>query len=300
MAKKQENTPRNTPRVAKMSHLSSFYRMFLNEAMSTVVSPTFAWFGCALAFVLSYTLDLGFRGTGKNFPRLAAWLFRATWLTLSGFLAYRGLVLNDIPRNGAGEILLSIAWGFAGLSIFLDLVFEHRLPVWLVSIITAACIFIAEWMTISPAPIQHTGRPLIIIHVGTAILAYGILVAQSLNAIAYLLQDRALAKRKFGGIYSILPSLVPMDKIGTQLMGAVVWILGISLIIGAADWIQSSLNLIKLPKLTFALITWLGCLILIIQRRRHQMSSARFARVSLLILIPALIALWLSLPTLPK
>ncbi|MEI6284198.1 MAG: cytochrome c biogenesis protein CcsA, partial [Opitutae bacterium] len=191
-------------------------------------------------------------------------------------------------------------WGFAGLSIFLDLVFDHRLPVWLVSILTAACIFTAEWMSIAPASTQHTGRPLIIIHVGTAILAYGILMAQSLNAIAYLLQDRALAKRKFGGIYSILPSLVPMDKIGNQLMGAVVWILGLSLIIGGADWIQSSLNLIKLPKLIFALITWMGCLILIIQRRRHQMSSARFARISLLILIPALIALWLSLPATPK
>ena len=283
-----------------MSHPLNFHPMLLSEVISAPSSTNFAWFGCAWAFVLAYTLDLGFRGTSEKFPQSAVWLFRGTWLTLSGLLAYRGLLLNDIPRNGAGEILLSIAWGFAGLSIFLDLVFDHRLPVWLVSLLTAACIFMAEWMGVSPAPIQHTGRPLIIIHVGTAILAYGILVAQALNAIAYLLQDRALAKRKFGGIYSILPSLVPMDKIGTQLMGAVVWILGISLIIGAADWIQSSLNLIKLPKLTFALITWIGCLILIIQRRRHQMSSARFARISLFILIPALIALWLSLPAAPN
>ena len=283
-----------------MSHPPNFHPMLLSEVIDAPSSTNFAWFGCAWAFVLAYTLDLGFRGTSEKFPQAAVWLFRATWLTLTGLLAYRGLILNDIPINGAGEILLSIAWGFAGLSIFLDLVFNHRLPVWLVSVLTAACIFLAEWMSIAPAPIQHTGRPLIIIHVGTAILAYGILVAQALNAVAYLLQDRALAKRKFGGIYSILPSLVPMDKIGTQLMGAIVWILGLSLIIGGADWIQSSLNLIKLPKLIFALITWIGCLILIIQRRRHQMSSARFARISLLILIPALIALWLSLPASPK
>jgi len=283
-----------------MSHHPNLQTMLLSEVIDVPSSTNLAWFGCAWAFVLAYTLDLGFRGTSEKFPQAAVWLFRLTWLTLSGLLAYRGLILNDIPRNGAGEILLSIAWGFAGLSIFLDLVFDHRLPVWLVSILTAVCIFIAEWIGITPASINHTGRPLIIIHVGTAILAYGILAAQALNAIAYLLQDHALAKRKFGGIYSILPSLVPMDKIGTQLMGAVVWIVGLSLIIGGADWIQSSLNLIKLPKLIFALITWMGCLILIIQRRRHQMSSARFARISLFILIPALIALWLSLPAVPK
>ena len=283
-----------------MSHPPIFHSMLLSEVIDAESSTNFAWFGCAWAFVLAYTLDLGFRGKSEKFPQAALWLFRLTWLILTGLLAYRGLILNDIPRNGAGEILLSIAWGFAGLSIFLDLVFDHRLPVWLVSILTAVCIFIAEWIGITPASIHHTGRPLIIIHVGTAILAYGILAAQALNAIAYLLQDHALAKRKFGGIYSILPSLVPMDKIGTQLMGAVVWILGLSLIIGGADWIQSSLNLIQLPKLVFGLITWVGCVMLIIQRRRYQMSAARFARTSLFILIPALVALWLSLPASPK
>jgi ABC-type uncharacterized transport system permease subunit len=137
-------------------------------------------------------------------------------------------------------------------------------------------------------------------HVGAAILAYMILAAQSLNSVAYLLQDRALAKRKFGGMYSLLPALVPKDKIGTQLMGAAVWVLGVSLIIGTADWVQGALSFVKLPKLLFAMVTWAGCLILIIQRRRHRLSGARFARLSLVVLIPALIALWLSLPSAHK
>ena len=89
------------------------------------VTADYAWFICAWAFVLAYTLDLGFRGTSEKFPQAAVWLFRATWLTLSGLLAYRGLILNDIPRNGAGEILLSIAWGFAGLfSLLLEQCFH--------------------------------------------------------------------------------------------------------------------------------------------------------------------------------
>ena len=280
-----------------MSHLLNVPLMLLNSASPDAASPDFAWFYCAWAFVLAYSMDLGFRGTGRNFPAAASWLFRGSWLVLSALLAYRGLVLNVFPINGAGEILLSIAWGFAGLSIFLDLVFEHRLPVWLVSILTASCIFIAEWTSIEGAPSGHSGKPLLMMHVGTAILAYMILAAQSLNSMAYLLQDRALAKRKFGGVYSLLPALVPMDKIGTQLMGAAVWVLGVSLIIGTADWVQSSLSLVKLPKLFFAMVTWIGCLVLIIQRRRHQLSGARFARASLFILIPALLALWLSLPS---
>ncbi len=283
-----------------MSHPTIVPAMLLTTLGSSSGAPDFAWFYCAWAFVLAYCLDLGFRGSNRNLPGAALWLFRASWLVLSAFLAYRGLALNTFPINGTGEILLSIAWGFAGLSIFLDLVFEHRLPVWLVSILTASCIFIAEWTSIEGAPSGHSGKPLLMMHVGTAILAYMILAALSLNSAAYLLQDRALAKRKFGGVYSLLPALVPLDKIGTQLMGAAVWVLGVSLIIGAADWVQSALNLVKLPKLFFASVTWLGCLVLIIQRRRHQMSGAKFARCSLLILIPALLALWLSMPSASK
>lgn len=274
--------------------------MLLDSASTTPASPDFAWFYCAWAFVLAYSFDLGLRGTNRNFPGVAIGLFRGSWLVLSALLAYRGLAQNSLPLNGAGEILLSIAWGFAGLSIFLDLVFEHRLPVWLVSILTAGCIFIAEWTGIEGATANHSEKPLIMMHVGTAILAYMILAAQSLNSVAYLLQDRALAKRKFGGMYSLLPALVPMDKIGTQLMGAAVWVLGVSLIIGSADWVQSALSFVKLPKLFFAMVTWAGCLILIIQRRRRRLSGARFARVSLVVLIPALIALWLSLPSAHK
>lgn len=274
--------------------------MLLDSASQGSVTADFAWFYCAWAFVLAYSLDLGFRGTNRQFPGPALWLFRGSWLVLSTLLAYRGLALNALPINGAGEILLSIAWGFAGLSIFLDLVFAHRLPVWLVSVLTAASIFIAEWMGIENIPSAHEGKPLLMMHVGSAILAYMILAAQSLNSFAYLLQDRALAKRKFGGVYSLLPALVPMDKIGTQLMGAAVWVLGVSLIIGTADWVQSSMSLVKFPKLFFASATWSGCLILIIQRRRHQLSGARFARASLIILIPALIALWLSMPSAHK
>ncbi len=274
--------------------------MLLNSASTTAASPDFAWFYCAWAFVLAYSFDLGLRGTNRNLPGVAIGLFRGSWLVLSALLAYRGLAQNALPLNGAGEILLSIAWGFAGLSIFLDLVFEHRLPVWLVSILTAGCIFIAEWTGIEGTTANHSEKPLIVMHVGTAILAYMILAAQSLNSVAYLLQDRALAKRKFGGMYSLLPALVPMDKIGTQLMGAAVWVLGVSLIIGTADWVQSALSFVKLPKLFFAMVTWAGCLILIIQRRRHRLSGARFARLSLVVLIPALIALWLSLPSAHK
>ena len=100
---------------------------------------------------------------------------------------------------------------------------------------------------------------------------------------------------QFGGIYALLPALVPLDRIGAQLMGAAVWLLGLSLLIGATDWAQRDLA-VAAPKLIAALITWLACFWIVVQRRRQHLRGASFARSSLLVAIPAIVALYLSLP----
>jgi ABC-type uncharacterized transport system permease subunit len=230
-------------------------------------------------------------------PDWGLWILRGGWFLLSGLLAYMGLIGNSLPINSPGEIFLTLGWGIAGVAIFLELVFNHRLPTWAISALTSACLLLAAILKIEIQNQHFAYKPIILIHVGSAIFAYCILAAQALNAFAYLLQDHALAKRQFGGIYSFLPALVPMDRIGTQLMGVAVWMLGLSLIIGAVDWFQNLPNIVTIPKLILSLITWAGCLILLIQRRRNHLSGAAFARGSLYVLIPALIALGLSLPS---
>jgi ABC-type uncharacterized transport system permease subunit len=144
--------------------------------------------------------------------------------------------------------------------------------------------------------LDTVGKPLIIMHVGAAVLAYCVLGAQALNSAAYLLQDRALARHQFGGIYALLPALVPLDRVGAQLLGAAVWLLGLSLVIGATDWAQRDLALVSVPKLSAALATWLACVWILVQRRRQRLAGASFARASLLVALPALVALYLSLP----
>ena len=80
-----------------------------------------------------------------------------------------------------------------------------------------------------------------------------------------------------------------------KLMGAAVRLLGLSLVIGATDWAQRDL-LVAAPKLSAALITWLACFWIVVQRRRQRLPGAAFARASLYVAIPAVVALYLSLP----
>jgi ABC-type uncharacterized transport system permease subunit len=254
--------------------------------------------GCASVFLTAAVLDgLAGKDASGKLPAAGLWLLRGGWVLLTTMLAYQGLRSHALPIAGAAEVLLSIAWGLAGLALFLDVTFDHRLPTWAIAGVTAACVVAAGVLGVVEHPSTTAGKPLIAMHVGAAILAYCVLGAQALNSAAYLLQDRALARHQFGGIYALLPALVPLDRIGAQLMGAAVWLLGLSLVIGATDWAQRDLALVAAPKLVAALVTWLACGWVVLQRRRHRLPGASFARASLLAAIPAVVALYLSLPS---
>lgn len=254
--------------------------------------------GCASVFLTAAVLDgLAPKDASGKLQAAGLWLLRGGWVLLTTMLAYQGLRTHALPIASPAEMLLSIAWGLSGLALFLDVTFNHRLPTWAIAGTTALCLVTAAFLGVVEHPLDTTGKPLIAMHVGAAILAYCVLGAQSLNSAAYLLQDRALARHQFGGIYALLPALVPLDRVGAQLMGAAVWLLGLSLVIGATDWAQREMALVALPKLASSLVTWIACLFVLVQRRRNQLSGAAFARASLWAFVPALIALYLSLVT---
>lgn len=254
---------------------------------------------CALIFLVSAAWD--WQAKADPSPRAARsgglWLLRLGWVLLTAALAYDGLTRNTFPIDTSSGLLLTMGWGLSGLALFLDLTFDHRLPVWIISAVTMTCVFISGRLDGGAQVFAASAKPLIRLHIGAAILAYCLLVAQSLNACAYLLQDRALARRSFGGIYGLLPALVPMDRIGSHLMGAAVWTLGLSVVIGAVDGFTSLNGFANLPKLLMTFITFAAVVSLWALRRRGSIGGAAFARGSLWILLPAAAALWLALPS---
>jgi ABC-type uncharacterized transport system permease subunit len=266
--------------------------VMLALAAGLAVSPltTTCLLGGAAVFVVAAWLD-GFAG-----HKVAAlWLLRSGGLLLTTMLAYQGLHAHALPIGSAAELILTLGWGLTALAAFLDLTFDHRLPTWTIALATTTCLFLAAGLGLPASAPDVTAKPMILLHVGTAVLAYCLLGALALNSLALLLQHQALARRRFGGIYAFLPALVPLERVGGQLLGAAVWMLGLSLVIGAVDW-AGSLSPIAAPKLALATVTWLGGLTLTIQQRRQRLTGPGFARASLWLCLPALAALALSLP----
>jgi ABC-type uncharacterized transport system permease subunit len=244
--------------------------------------------GCAIALFLTTAFVDGFAKYRQLTPLSHAtrWGIRAGWVVLTAGLAAQGW---DGLGSPAG-ILGWIAWGTAGLTLFLDLTFGHRLPSWIIGLVAGVCLVTASQLSWTPGDRQ----PWVTLHVAAAILAYCILSAQALNSLVYLLQDRALSRRSFGGVYALLPPLVPLDRIGHQMLGAAVWMLGLALVVGAVGKLQG----LEVPpaKLAASALTWTVAALILLARRRGRLTGAAFARGSLAVLVPAALALWLSLP----
>lgn len=244
--------------------------------------------GFAIALFLATAVVDGFAKFRQLAPLSHAtrWGVRAGWIFLTAGLAARGWEGMGSPAG----ILGWIAWGTAALTLFLDLTFGHRLPSWIVGLVAGVSLVLANQLSWSPGDPQ----PWVTLHVAAAILAYCILSAQALNALVYLLQDRALNRHRFGGIYALLPPLVPLDRIGHQMLGAAVWMLGLALVVGAVGKLQG----MPVPpaKLAASALTWAVAALVLLARRRGRLTGAAFARGSLAVLIPAAFALWLSLP----
>lgn len=245
-----------------------------------------------MGFKLSAALFLGtavwdwvVRTRGGTSVKSTLWGLRLGWFVLTASLAALGVQAFGSP----GAILATIAWGAAGLALFLDLTFDHRIPSWLVGLIAGIALLGSAFLSLEGGDRQ----PWTVLHVAAAILAYCLLVAQALNAAVYLLQHRALTTRQFGGIYHDLDPLVALDRVGSQLLGASIWMLGLVLTVGAVAWLQ---GLQASPaKLASAFATWgLGSAVLMM-RRRGRLSGPAFAKASLLLLIPAAAALLLAL-----
>ncbi len=243
---------------------------------------------CALALFLGSALVDGLAKVRQiaALSHATRWGIRVGWVILTAGLAAQGWGGLGSPAG----ILGWIAWGTAGFTLFWDLTFGHRLPSWIIGLVAGAALVLAlqlSWEAGDP-------RPWVTLHIAAAILAYCILSAQALNALVYLLQDRAVSHHRFGGVYALLPPLVPLDRIGHQMLGAAVWMLGLALVVGAVGKLQG--YPVSPAKLTASGLTWMVAALVLLARRRGRLTGAGFARGSLVILIPAAVALWLALP----
>lgn len=209
-------------------------------------------------------------------------------------LYVRGLEIHAIPLTNTFEVFQVLAWCSVGLNFVLRQMFRLRLMNFFSAAfgfgLSLVSLSVASWDDDAP-PLTLSGSPWVGFHAALAILSYGVFAVLALTSLMYLLQDRALAQRKFGGWFSMLPAIRQLEVINVKLISLGVSILTVSMAIGVLNWLQAP-HAVGLVKLTIAMAVWLAYLVVLTQRKRNKLLARSFAKTCLGLFILALVSLW--------
>ena len=198
-------------------------------------------------------------------PRTAAAPFAiglawAAMLALGLALLLRGVVVGRGPWGTLFEFTVAFAFGIIGGYLLL----ERRYPVRSIGFIplgVALGLLLYSWTL--PSEIEALvpalqNPPLLTIHVGLAMVSYGILAMSFAAGVAYLVQERRLADGRIEERFAWLPSLAVLDAVAHRAVIVGFPVFATMIVLGS--W-WASIAWSRWwgwdPKETSALVTWL-------------------------------------------
>lgn len=233
-------------------------------------------------------------------------------LATAGYLAYlvrqekrtsawaRGLLLAGLVCH---SLYLGIGWYVSGAApvrdlksalsffswcvLFSYLLFEQRFRLRVLGAFVAP--FGAFLMLVSSAmpwllvPVKPLYKSLwLVFHVGTVFMGDGLLAVAFGAAIMYLIQERAIKKKRLGPLHSRLPSLASLDTIHYQALVYGFPFLTLGMLSGSL-YAQSAFGRFWQwdPKEVFSLITWLSYAVLLHERLAAGWRGRRSAILSI-------------------
>lgn len=235
-------------------------------------------------YLLAWILQLrGFRDRVGGPRGLAMWVAAAAAaLHLAGVLAY-GLTYGTPPLVGLGPasstLAVTIALAFLGASALRE---ETRAA----GLFVLPCVLLllgeALVVGIEPAPRETAFRgPWFVFHVGAVFAGYAGLLLASAAGGMYLLQLRALKRKRFGSVFRFFPSLDGLDALNRfgLLVGFPALTLG--LMAGWSFTLTYGRGLaLEDPEVLFGLVTWGAFLAAILIRARPGWRGQGAARAT--------------------
>jgi len=244
--------------VAHTALLASGRRLAATLAPRSV--PTFAG-AVSGSFVEEMQL-----GAGDGTPRSAAGPFAiglawAAFGLLAGALLLRGIVVGRGPWGNLYEFSVAFTTAIVGCYLF----FQRRYPVREMGFLPlglALALFLYSWTlpkaieTLVPA-LQNP--PLLTIHVGFAMLSYGIFAMSFAAGVGYLVQEKRLADGRTVDRFAWLPSRDVLDAVAYRAVIIGFPVFATMIVLGS--W-WASIAWSRYwgwdPKETSALVTWLA------------------------------------------
>jgi len=252
----------------------------------------FLWAAAGLYAVgFGFALAAAARGREHGRPIFYT-LIVAGFLAQSAGLYLRGLETHSLPVGNAFELVQALAW----VAIFLKLILRATLHTKLLGLFAAglaaglstASLLLPSART-AAAGVVESGNPWIEFHVALAIFSYGVFGLLAATALMYLLQRHGLTRKRFTGIFRLLPSLAELDLLNRQLLLVGAWALTIAVVLGLLVWFQQP---VSTAKLVVTIGVWLGYVIVAWLRWRNRLVAVHYAWACVVLFALAVFSLW--------
>ncbi len=227
-------------------------------------------FKCALFFVLLSTAGFVVYVV-KQRKSFYLWSYRGL---LVGFVFHTLFVGYGYYTMGAAPVLtlkaaLSFfAWTIIGAYLIFHMKFKLMVLGSFIAPLAACLMIISSTMPGVEVNVKPMFRSLwLTVHVAASFLGNGMFAVTFIAAIMYLIQERHIKNKKFGSLYSRLPSLEVLDSVSYQSLVYGFPFLTVGMMTGAI-YAQQALGSYWRwdPKEVWSLITWLFYAVLLHQR----------------------------------
>jgi ABC-type transport system involved in cytochrome c biogenesis permease subunit len=171
-------------------------------------------------------------------PRHATLATVGQWLLAAAFLVQAAAIGLGCKEYGGAEFfglrggMVFLTWLAAGASLVVQRLYRiptigaFITPLVLVVLLPTLFLVKPDFPEVLPREVL---RPMVTVHIVTALLGVALFAIAALVAVMYLLQEREVKGKRFGALFSRLPSLAALDTLNQRLVrfGFVVYTLAL-------------------------------------------------------------------------
>lgn len=164
------------------------------------------------------------------------------WLLAIAFVVHAAAIGLGCKEYGGAEFfglrggLVFMTWLAAGASLVVQRLYRipavgaFVTPLILVVLLPTLFLVKPDFPEVLPDEVR---RPMLTVHIVTALLGVALFAMASLVAVMYLLQEREVKGKRFGALFSRLPSLAALDQLNQRLVRAGFVVYTVALLTGS-------------------------------------------------------------------
>ena len=215
------------------------------------------------------------------------------WILQTYGLYLRGLTTHSCPIGNTFELVQFVAWSSTLIYLAVGPAFRTSLLGFFSSgmavLLGAVSMAIPAWDSVVRIR-PFGGDPVVAIHASLGLFSYGVFALLALTSLMFLVQHRNLRRKRTGGAFALLPSIVELDHMNLRLLACGVVLLTASLGIAGHHW-HGHPGVVAPIKLVVTGAVWLFYVTALAQRLRQHWVGQRFASLCLALFLAPLLSL---------